>query len=170
MQLLGQLSLPDPPPPAPPATGSGSPYLYVGQPVDFVDIENGPLHNLIQNAKNAGQSYVTLAVAFGLNGFQNATGETAQTVPNNFLNFNYLFNPKEQDANTTLAGLQLALDPSYDPDGPNGPLLAGPGPYSGANNDNGFFSPTLILYVPEPASMALLGLGVLAMLTIRRRK
>src|SRR6185295_5718966 len=104
-----------------------------------------------------------------LNGFQNATGETLQTTPNDFLNFNYLFNPKEQDANASLAGLQLQTDPSYDPDGPNGPLLPGPGPFSAANNDNGQFSPQLILFVPEPASMALFGLGAVALLTFRRR-
>jgi hypothetical protein len=138
--------------------------------VDFVDMLDGPLHQLIQNAKNAGQSYLTLAVALGLNGFQNATGETAQVTPNNFLNFNYLFNPKEQDANTTLAGLQLQLDPSYDPDGPNGPLPAGHGPYSGASNDNGFFSPSLILVVPEPGSMLLLVFGALAMMAKPRRR
>jgi hypothetical protein len=170
LSLLGQLTFPDPPPPAPPATGSGSPYLYVGQGVDFVDTPDGPLHTLIQNAKNAGQGYVTLVVAFNaLSGFQNATGETAQTTPNNFLNFNYLFNPKEMDANTSLAGLQLSTDPSYDPDGPNGPLPAGPGPFSGANNDTGLFSPQIILYVPEPAGAVLLVLGAFGMITARRR-
>jgi hypothetical protein len=147
LTLLGQFSLPDPPPPAPPATGSGSPYLYVGQAVDYVDTPDGSLHNLIQNAKNAGEAYVTLVVAFNaLNSHQNSTGETIQTTPNDFINFNYLFNPKEQDANTSLAGLQLQPDPSYDPDGPNGPLPAGPGAFSGANNDNGQFSPQLRLY------------------------
>jgi hypothetical protein len=170
LALLGSFVLPDPPPPAPPATGSGSPYLHVGQAVDFVDTLDGPMHQLIQNAKNAGLGYVTLVVAFGLDGFQNATGETAQTTPNNFLNFNYLFNPKEQDADGATAGLQLALDPSYDPDGPNGPLLPGPGPYSGANNDNGQFSPTLMLYVPEPASVILLALGSLALAGRTRRQ
>jgi hypothetical protein len=171
LSLLGSFSLPDPPPPAPPATGSGSPYLHVGQAIDFADTVNGPLHQLIQDAKNGGQNYVTLVVAFGLDGFQNATGETIQTTPNSFLNFNYLFNPKEQDADAATAGLQLALDPSYDPDGPNGPLLAGPGPYSGANNDNGQFSPTLMLYVPEPASAILLTLGSLSLAgRVRRRE
>jgi hypothetical protein len=170
MSLLGQIQLPDAPPPAPPATGSSG-SLYVGQPIYFTDTPNGPLHDLIQGAKNAGQSYVTLAVAFGLDDFQNATGETSQVTPNDFLNFNYLFNPKEMDSNANLAGLQLNNDPSYDPDGSNGPLLAGPGPFSGANNDNGQFSPSLILYVPEPASVSLLVLaGIAAMGTTRRRK
>jgi hypothetical protein len=170
LTLLGQLSLPDPPPPAPPATGSLSPFLHVGQAVDYIDTPDGPLHNLIQNAKNAGQDYVTLVVAFdALNGFQNSTGETFQTTPNDVLNFNFLFNPKEQDADTSLAGLQLQLDPSYDPDGPNGPLPAGPGPFSGANNDLGQFSPQLLLYVPEPASVVLLLLGAIGMIAIRWR-
>jgi hypothetical protein len=143
----------------------------VGQAVDFVDPGSGLLHQLVEDAKNAGQNYVTLVVAFNaLNGFQNATGETAQTTPNDFLNFNYLFNPKEQDANTSLAGLQLANDPSYDPDGPNGPLPAGHGPYSGAPNDSGFFSPSLILFIPEPSSITLLLLGAIALSAKPRRR
>jgi hypothetical protein len=170
MQLLGTFQLPDAPPPAPPAMGSGSPYLAVGQAVDFTD-PNGLLHDLIQNAKNSGQTFLTLAVAFGLNGHQNATGETIQTTPNDYLNFNYLFNPKEQDADTALAGLQLQNDPNYDPDGPNGPLPPGPGPFSGANNDNGRFSPSLILRVPEPTNALLIAMGALAAIaTFRRRK
>jgi hypothetical protein len=170
MQLLGTFQLPDAPPPLPPAMGSGSPYLAVGQAVEFTD-PNGLLHDLIQSAKNNGQSSLTLAVAYALNGHQNATGETIQTTPNDQLNFNYLFNPKEQDADTMTAGLQLQTDPSYDPDGPNGPLPAGPGPFSGANNDNGRFSPSLILRVPEPTSAALIVTGVVAAIaTFRRRK
>jgi hypothetical protein len=107
------------------------------------------------------------------------------------LAFNYLFNPKEMDGNTTLAGRQLNTDPSYnadwtdvlpavDPDGP-GPLvsgdgvadngLTGPGPYSAANNDNGRFSPKLVFFVPEPSSFVLMVVGSLAaMATSRRRK
>jgi hypothetical protein len=161
VQLLGTFQLPDAPPPAPPAMGSGSPYLAVGQAVDFTD-PNGLLHDLIRNAKNNGQDFLTLAVAFALNGHQNATGETIQTTPNDYLNFNFLFNPKEQDADTALAGIQLQNDPNYDPDGPSGPLPAGPGPFSGANNDNGQFSPSLILRVPEPTSALLFAAGALA--------
>jgi hypothetical protein len=170
MQLLGTFQLPDAPPPAPPAMGSGSPYLAVGQAVEFAD-PNGLLHDLIQNARNNGQDSLTLAVAYALNGHQNATGETIQTTPNDQLNFNYLFNPKEQDADSMTAGLQLQNDPNYDPDGPNGPLPPGPGPFSGANNDNGRFSPSLILRVPEPTSALLIATGVLAAIaTFRRRK
>jgi hypothetical protein len=170
MQLLGTLQLPDAPPPAPPATGSGSPYLAVGQAVEFTD-PNGLLHDLIQNAKNNGQNFLTLAVAYALNGHQNATGETIQTTPNDQLNFNFLFNPKEQDADTMTAGLQLQNDPNYDPDGPNGPLPPGPGPFSGANNDNGRFSPSLILRIPEPTSALLIATCVLAAIAkFRRRK
>jgi hypothetical protein len=169
MQLLGTFQLPDAPPPAPPATGSGVPYLAVGQAVEFTD-PNGLLHGLIQNAKNDGQTFLTLAVAFALNGHQNATGETIQTTPNDHLNFNYLFNPKEQDADTALAGFQLQNDPNYDPDGPNGPLLPGPGPFSGANNDDGRFSPSLILQVPEPTSALLFATGVLAAIAAFRRR
>jgi hypothetical protein len=143
--------------------------------VDFDDTL-GRLHDLIEDAKAAGQTHVTIAVAFALNAFQNATGETTQITPNDFLNFNYLVNPKEQDANTTLAGRQLALDPTWDSNWsdntpPPGPTPTGPGPYSGANNDDGRFSPQLVFFVPEPGSFALVVIGTMvAAATGRRRK
>lgn len=56
-------------------------------------------------ARMAGQNHITLAVHFALDAFQNASGETAQVTPIDFLNFNYLFNPMEMDGNTPLAGL-----------------------------------------------------------------
>lgn len=78
--------------------------------------------------------------------------------PSAWLNFNYLFNPKEQ---TTLNS-----DPSYDTDitDPNNPTGS---PWSGADNSAGLYSPQLVL-IPSPGAgaIALLGLPVV----LRRRR
>jgi hypothetical protein len=181
MRFLGQATLEDPglpnpvPPPYPPTAGSGSAALCVGcVALNFKDV-NGELHDLIEDARLAGQTHVTLAVYMSLDGFQNATGETAQVTPNNFLNFNYLVNPKEMDGNTSLAGLQLNTDPTWDPNWadntpPPGPTPTGPGPYSGASNDDGRFSPQLLFHIPEPSSFALIAIAAMATLGMRRRK
>jgi hypothetical protein len=67
------------------------------------------------------------------------------TDPTNWINFNYLFNPKEQ---TTLNS-----DSYYDSDitDPNNPLGS---PWSGVSNLEGEFSPTLMLGVPPAPSPA----------------
>lgn len=85
-----------------------------------------------------------------------------QTFFPNWMNFNYLFNPKEQ--------LTLTNHPGYDSDttNPSNPLGS---PWSGASNANGEFSPSLLLKltIPEPTS-AVLCLGALAGLAgVRRR-
>jgi hypothetical protein len=151
MLKLGQATLENPglptsvPPPFPSVAGAGSAALCVGcVAIDFKDSQ-GLLHDLIAAARLAGQTHITLAVAFALDGHQNATGETIQVTPNDYLNFNYLVNPKEMDASTGSPngqpGLQLNDDPSWLPDwtdidgtpgpdnNPAGPNLpAGPGP------------------------------------------
>jgi hypothetical protein len=138
--------------------------LAVGSPVDFAD-PNGSLKNLIQAAKNAGQSHLTLVVAHALDGFQATTEEltanpNAQVTPNNFLNFNYLFIPKELNP--------LNADTAWDADttNPDNPLG---GPFSMADNSSGAFSPTLLL-VPEPASTVLVGLGIWTAMALARRR
>jgi hypothetical protein len=147
MRFLGMATIEDPglplsvPPPFPSVRGAGSAALCVGCVAINFDDTNGELHDLVEEAKLAGQTHITLAVHMSLDAFQNAAGETAQITPNDMLNFNYLFNPKEMDSSTGSPngqpGLQLNDDPSYnpdwtdvlpavDPDGP-GPLVSGDG-------------------------------------------
>lgn len=80
--------------------------------------------------------------------------------PSGWRNFNYLFNPKEM--------LTLNTNTSWDGDttDPNNPLG---GPFSGASNADGRFSPTLTLGVPEPGSLVLMGVAAFASLLGRRR-
>jgi hypothetical protein len=185
MMLLGKATLNDPglptavPPPYPAVNGAGSAALCVGCVALQFEDSAGKLHDLIEAARTAGQTHVTLVVAFALDAHQNASGETLQVTPNDFLNFNYLVNPKEMDRDTGDAiPFQLNTDPSYNtdwtnidgmPGADNG--LTGPGPYSGASNADGRFSPRLAFFIPEPGSLMLLVLGSLAGLAaVRRRK
>jgi hypothetical protein len=83
------------------------------------------------------------------------------------LNFNYLVNPKDQ--------VTLNSDPTWDPNwGDNtpapGPTPPGPGPFSGASNADGRFSPQLVFYIPEPGSALLMVLGTFAALAAVRRR
>ena len=89
-------------------------HLAVGSKVVYTD-QSGLLHQLIQDAKTQGRTNITLVVATAMDGFDASAleSETTQSTPQSMLNFNYLFNPKEQ---TT-----LQADPSYDPDS-GGPL------------------------------------------------
>jgi hypothetical protein len=172
MRWLGQATIEDPglpfsvPPPFPSVRGAGSAALCVGcVAIDFKDTD-GRLHDLIEDARAAGQTHVTLAVHLAMDGIVNfdppdpdgAGGplpdppriESVQVTPNDFLNFNYLVNPKEMDAATSgtdnQPGRQLNNDPTYntdwtdvlpavDPDGP-GPLVSGDG-----TADNGLTGP-----------------------------
>jgi hypothetical protein len=160
MEWLGTATLNSPglphamPPPYPPLSGADSSALPVGgMAIQFLDAD-GKLHDLIEAARLAGQTHVTVAVAFALDTFENATGETAQTTPSDFLDFNYLVNPKEMDANPFLPGLQLNDDPIWDPDWSDNAMMpdptpVGPGPHSAANNDDGRFSPQLKFYISD---------------------
>jgi hypothetical protein len=182
MRWLGTATLEDPglplsvPPPYPSVAGAGSAALCVGcVALDFTD-PDGRLHDLIEEARLAGQTHITLAVYMALDGFQNATGETAQVTPNDYLNFNYLVNPKEMDRNTGDAiPFQLNSDPNWDPNWADnnpapGPTPTGPGPFHEASNVDGRFSPQLVFHVPEPSSLGLIVIGSLAVLGRRRRK
>lgn len=185
LELLGQVTPLNPPGNKPTNPDGGADLPVGGNAINFKD-PDGSLHDLIQRAKDEGRSTITLVVAHALNGFRNTSPEMLQTTPGNFLNFNYLVNPKEQDDRPAEAGLQLRDDPNWDPDGA-GPLVATGSPFSCdglppnpnsancpgmsvGNNDNGRFSPTLVLIVPEPGSMALVGLGMLAATMIGRRR
>jgi hypothetical protein len=155
LSLLGTFQYP----PVPPQSA-----LAVGSPVDFTD-PNGLLKNLIQSAKDAGQSHLTLVVAHALNGFLATEEElmadpNLQTTPGNFLNFNYLFIPKEMET--------LNADTNWDSDttNPDNPLG---GPFSMADNSTGAFSPKLML-VPEPGTFAILSLGLFAWAVQYRRR
>jgi hypothetical protein len=157
-------------------------HLAVGSLVRYGEDAGGPLHQLIAQAKAAGQNYITLVVNDGLNGFQanlrsGVTGEAPGTTPTSMLNFNYLFIPKEiltiDNANNGMGAQPNNLnDTAWDPDGA-GPIPAGPSPFLHASNADGTFSPTLVLSdlpVPEPGSIGLAGLALLAAVAVRRRK
>jgi hypothetical protein len=120
-----------------------------------VVLSSASLTNFVEQALNDGKQTVTIVAALVHDG----------KVPvNDWKNFNYLFNPKEQ---TT-----LTADAGYDADttDPNNALGS---PWSGASNAtdaNGFspFSPQLIL-VPEPGAFALAALAGAGALARRRR-
>lgn len=146
----------------------------VGFPIEFTD-PSGNLKQLVFDAQDAGRSSVTLMMHLAIDPRSTAGGNP--TPASTMLNFNYLFNPKEM---TTLSD-----DNNWDPDG-SGPLTPTGSPYSCngttatgmancpghtlGNNSTGAFSPSLIVRVPEPTSMALLALGAVACGLVRRRK
>ena len=151
-------------------------HLAVGAAIDTPDLD---IKQLVLDAKNAGRSHVTLIQWLGNNTLNPGSGGTE--TPASLLAFNYLWIPKEMttlnndtnyDPNTTTPN--FPADPVGDPvgspysctfDAVNRPQCTGQG-----NNTTGRFSPQLIVRVPEPTSIVLLGLGALVMGTIRRRK
>lgn len=124
-------------------------WLPVGGSLVF---SSASLDNFVGNAIGAGESSVTL-VATVIHG--------GDAPFNDWINFNYLFNPKDQ---TTLNS-----DPNYDfaIDDDNNPLGS---PWSGADNSFGGFSPALWLRVPEPSSLTLVLVLTACVVGIRTRK
>jgi hypothetical protein len=103
--------------------------LPVGENFDFVAAAGSPLHSAILAAQ--GTAHQTVTVVMGAqHEWDNPNG--------NWLNFNYLFNPKDQ---TTLN--------------------------DGRDNSQGQFAPALIT-IPEPGSVALLSLAGVALVRRRR--
>lgn len=133
-----------------PALGNQN-RLPVGGEIVF---SSSALTNFVLASFNAGKPTVTIVASIVHDG---------QIPVNDWRNFNYLFNPKEQ---TT-----LLTDSGYDADvtNPNNPLGS---PHSGASNatdGSGFspYSPQLMLPEPVGASPALI--VALAALSARRR-
>lgn len=119
------------------ALHAGANRLRVGGNFDLDAAPGSALHNAIVAAQGTAHQTVTVVM--------NVVHEVSN--PNgNWLNFNYLFNPKEQ---TTLNGDPIS-------------------PHSGADNSTGDYSPAL-LTVPEPTSLALLGMASLALVARRKR-
>lgn len=158
-----------------PAVGTQN-HLAVGSAVDYTESALGPLHQLISQAKLAGQNHVTLVVHHGLNGFQADTAamEAPGTTPTSMLNFNYIFIPKEVTVlNNTMGQPNGLNDTNYDPNTTDD-VAGGPGPFLNASNATGAFSPKLILspvLIPEPSTILLAVLVlVLPVRFVRGRK
>jgi hypothetical protein len=137
LTLLGTVSFPE--------IGSQN-HLPIGGQIVFASAN---LDQFVANALAGGATTVTL-VSTVIHGGDAPFG--------NWLNFNYLFNPKEQ---TTLNS------DNYDADinDPNNPIG---GPVS-ADNSTGLFSPSLLI-IPEPTTAALSLFAMLGVVGRRRAR
>ncbi len=151
-------------------------HMPAGAPMDF---STPAVFQLVKDAKAAGRESVTLIVSHGMDPLLDGVpivepplpdplpedyvppATDPNGLPHDWFNYNYLMMPKEM--------LQVAIDSNYDPDG-SGPLPSGPGPFSGMSNATGQFSPQLIITVPEPSSLLLIGLAVAGLAMVGRRK
>ena len=118
-------------------------HLPIGGSLIF---ESASLDNFVSNAIAGGAGSVTL-VANILHG--------GDAPFDNWRNFNYLFNPKEQ--------VTLNSD-NYDAGDGNGNI----GNLFGVDNSMGDFSPALLLAIPEPGTVSLALFALAALATSRR--
>lgn len=126
-------------------TTTGAPTnLVAGHPLDYED-PNGDLKALVLKALEVGETTVTLMVHHGYDGTVNQPNVgIVGTTPNGWLGGqNYLAVPKEGGATAPLNGL---------------------------DNSGGAYSPRLLIFVPEPASIAMLAMGLLSALAIFRKR
>lgn len=143
-------------------------HIAVGSAFDFVNAPGSPLHNLIASSLGVANSVTVVAAV-------THTGVNLVD-PSGWINFNYVFIPKEVTVlNNTLGQPNNLNDTSYQPDTTAVPLPSpAPGsPFLNMSNANGEFSPKLIFsdpVVPEPASVVIATLGALAMGAALRRK
>jgi hypothetical protein len=117
--------------------------LLAGETLHYGD-PNGNLKQLLLDAKMAGRDTLTLMVHHNMDTTQTQPNVGIQgTTPTTFLAHNYLVVPKEFGA----TGLANGLD-----------------------NSTGAFSPRLLIFVPEPATISLFALGALAVCGLSRRR
>lgn len=135
-------------------------HLAVGSPINFT---SAAVLDAVKAAKDAGRDSVTLIIAANMDEYLDNIdiGTDPGGLPTSFFNFNYLMVPKEESPLSK-------VDSGYDSDinDPNNPLGT---PY-GRYNADGRYAPKLILTIPEPGTLVLIGLGLAGLAMIRRRK
>jgi MYXO-CTERM domain-containing protein len=126
-------------------------HLPVGEAFDIILNPGSLLHQAIQAALATDHQTVTVLAT---------THHGASSTVADWLNFNYMFNPKEQDP--------IRIDADYDMNVSVGDGAEG-SPWGGMANDMGQFAPQLI-FAPEPGSLALAAFGLAAFAAWRRRR